>query len=84
MDHPPILESRSMRARPGASRQRQDSRCERRASVRGGSAEISHGYDGLVLDLLFLGIVIVFFALAVAFVRGCDRIAGSADTEARR
>jgi hypothetical protein len=37
-----------------------------------------------VVDLLFLGIVIVFFALAVAFVRGCNRIAGSAAAEARR
>ena len=32
-----------------------------------------------MLDLLFLLVVIVFFALAVAFVRGCGRIAGSAD-----
>jgi len=37
-----------------------------------------------VLDLLFLGIVIVFFALAVAFVRGCVRLVGSGDAEARR
>jgi hypothetical protein len=37
-----------------------------------------------VLDLLFLLVVVIFFALAVAFVRGCDRLAGSADAEARR
>jgi len=37
-----------------------------------------------VLDLLFLGIVIVFFALAVAFVRGCVWLAGSAGGEGDR
>ncbi len=32
-------------------------------------------------DLLFLAILVVFFALAVLFVRACDRIVGP-DTEA--
>lgn len=30
-------------------------------------------------DLVFVGITLAFFALCVAYVRGLDRIAGSAD-----
>ena len=29
-----------------------------------------------MLDLLYIGITILFFALAVAYVAGCDRLAG--------
>jgi hypothetical protein len=31
-----------------------------------------------MLDLLYIGITLLFFALAVAYVAGCDRLGGGA------
>jgi len=32
-----------------------------------------------MLDILYLGITVVFFAIAIAYVRGCDRLLGGSD-----
>jgi hypothetical protein len=36
--------------------------------------EVDRGYTGFVLDILFVALVIAFFALAALYVRGCARI----------
>jgi hypothetical protein len=36
-----------------------------------------------MLDALYIGITILFFGLAVAYVAGCDRLAGPAKASAR-
>ena len=35
-----------------------------------------------MLDVLYIGITILFFGLAVAYVAGCDRLAASAKASA--
>jgi hypothetical protein len=44
---------------------------------------MSDGRDGSVEDLIFIAILVAFFALALAFIKACERIIGP-DVEATR
>jgi hypothetical protein len=48
----------------------------RRSSVRAGAVPAAARYHGFVRDLVFLALVVAFFALAVLAVRACELIVG--------
>jgi len=58
------------------SRRRQDPFPARSGCVRERPAARLARYDGPVSDLLFLTLVVTFFAAAALFVAGCERIVG--------